>query len=102
MATPAGRLSDLPRVQNRKQSRVDDERLGITDEIGKQEAPQGLQKTPQLPDPAVQRRRPEPYDPREKGREKPFYVAQEGTFGLNSSKLLQEGKGDDLRVGELL
>jgi len=84
------------------QSRVDDHGLGVADEIGKDRTPQGLQEMAQLPDPAVQRRRPKPHDSGEQMREKPFDVAQEGTLGLNSSKLLQEGEGYNLRVRELL
>jgi hypothetical protein len=56
----------------------------------------------QLPDPAVQGRRPKPGYTRKQVREKPRNVAQEGTFGLYTAKLLQEGEGYYLRVGELL
>jgi len=40
------------------------------------------------------------YDSREQVREKPGDLAQEGTLGLNTPKLLEEGEGDDLRVRE--
>jgi len=43
-----------------------------------------------------------PYHPREQVREEPLGVAQEGTLGLHAPKLLQEGKGYDLRVREPL
>ena len=35
-------------------------------------------------------------------REEASDLAQEGTFRFHPSKLLQEGEGDDLRVGETL
>src|SRR5215211_1221231 len=101
-AIEARGLSNLPRMQNRKQSRVDDQGLRVANELGKDKAPQWLQEMAQLPDPAVQGRRPKPYDPRKQVREEPLCVAQEGAFALHASKLLQEGEGNDLRVGELL
>jgi hypothetical protein len=50
----------------------------------------------------VQRGRGEPDDPGEQVREQPLGVPQEGAFALNPTKLLEEGKRDDLRVGEPL
>ena len=89
-------------MQNRKQGRVDDEGLGFSHQLGQDGAPQGLKVAPELAYPPVQRGGMELYDSREQVREKPGDLAQEGTLGLNTPKLLEEGEGDDLRVREPL
>src|SRR5215211_6798305 len=50
----------------------------------------------------VQRGGMEAYNPRKQVREEPLGLAQEGTLGLNTPKLLEDGKRYDLRIGEFL
>src|ERR671921_2992249 len=95
-------LRDLPGVQNRKQSRVDQQRLRVADHLGEDVPPQGLQKAPELLQAPMERGRVQPYHPGEQVGEEPLGVAQEGAFALHASELLEEGEGDDLRVGEPL
>jgi hypothetical protein len=49
----------------------------------------------------VERGWPIAHDPREKVREEAGGLAQERVFGLYAPELLEERKGEDLRVGEL-
>src|SRR5215212_10796627 len=89
-------------MQDPEQARVDDQGLRIADQFGHHLSRQGPQEAPELADAAVQRGRGEPDDPGEQVREQPLGVPQEGAFALNPTKLLEEGKRDDLRVGEPL
>jgi hypothetical protein len=43
----------------------------------------------------------EAYDPGERAREEAGNLAQEGAFGLNTSKLLEKSEGYDLRIRDL-
>src|SRR3712207_5590644 len=95
-------LRNLPGVQNRKQSRVDEQCLRVPDHLGEYVAAQRLQEAPELPHPSMERGRVQPYYPREKVREEPLSVAQERAFALHLPQLLEECQGDNLRVGELL
>jgi len=47
----------LPGLQDRKQSRVDDQGLGVPDQLGKHDPAQGLQEAPKPPHPSVERGR---------------------------------------------
>src|SRR5829696_5431217 len=89
-------------MQNREQGRVDDQGLGITHQLGQDGAPQGFQEAPEVAYPPVQRGGMEAYDPGEQVREEPGGLAQEGAFGLHTSKLLEKSEGYDLRIRELL
>jgi hypothetical protein len=44
----------------------------------------------------------QPHDPSEQVGEEPLSITQEGALGFHAPKLLQEGEGYDLRVGEPL
>src|SRR5215210_5908547 len=88
-------------MQDRKQRGVDDQRLGIADQLGQDSAPQGLQKPPEVADAPVQRGGMEAEDSGKQVREEAGELAQEGAFALHPSKLLEEGQGHDLRIGEL-
>jgi hypothetical protein len=89
-------------VQDRKKRRVDDEGLGVADQLGQDGTAQGLQETPQLPHPAVQRGGVHPRHSREKVREEPLGVAQEGSLALDAPQLLEERQRQDLGVREPL
>src|SRR5215208_2831379 len=95
-------LRDLPGVQNRKQSRVDEQRLRVADHLVEDVPPQGFQKTPELPHPPMERGRVQPHHPGEQVREEPLGLAQERAFAFHASQLLKEGEGDDFRVREAL
>src|SRR5215204_1324661 len=96
------RLPHLPGLQDRKQSRVDDQGLGVPDQLGEHDPAQGLQEAPKPPHPSVERGRVQPHDSREQVREKPLGIAQERALALDASQLPEEGQRDDLRVREPL
>src|SRR5215217_2883700 len=89
-------LRNLPGVQNRKQSRVDEQSLWVSDHLGENIAAQRLQEAPELPHPSMERGRVQPYHSGEKVREEPLCISQERAFALHSPQLLQEGEGYDL------
>src|SRR3712207_1091891 len=79
-------LRNLPGVQNRKQSRVDERCLRVPDHLGEYVAAQRLQEAPELPHPSMERGRVQPYYPREKVREEPLSVAQERALALSERR----------------
>ncbi len=87
-------------MQNRKQRRVHDHRLGLADEIVEDSAAQRLEKASKLSCPAVEGGRSEAEHPGEQVREEPLGVAQEGAFALDAAQLLEEGEGQDFGVRE--
>jgi hypothetical protein len=87
-------------VQNRKQSRVDEQRLWVADHLGEDLSSQGLQEAPQFPHSSMERGGVKPHHPWEQMREEPLGVAQERALALHPSELLEEREGDDLRIGE--
>jgi len=89
-------------MQNRKQRSVDDQGLWIAYQLAQDGAPQGLKVAPEVAYPPMQRGGMKTYGSGEQVREDAPNLAQERTFGFNTSKLLEEGKGNGLRVGELL
>jgi hypothetical protein len=89
-------------MQRGEQGGVDQKGFRIAYQLAEDLPAQGLQKAPELPHPAVQRGRVKPHDPGEQVGEEPLSIAQKGALGLHASKLLQEGKGYDLRVREPL
>src|SRR5215210_2617934 len=95
-------LRDLPGVQNRKQRRVDNQRLRVPDHRGEDVAAQRLQEAPELSHPPMERGRVQPRHSGEQVREEPLGVAQEGALRLYASQLLEECQGDHLRVRESL
>jgi hypothetical protein len=95
-------MLDLARMQHRKQRRVDDEGLGISDRLADDLPPQGFQETPELPHPPVRRGRMEPHYPREQVREESLGVAQERALALHTTQLLEKRQRDDLRICRLL
>ncbi len=95
-------LRNLSGVQNRQQSRVDEQRVRVSDHLGEDVAAQGLQKAPELPQAPMKRGRVHPHHPGEQVREEPLRVSQERAFALHAPQLLEEGQGDDLRVRESL
>jgi hypothetical protein len=99
--SPNPRLRNLTRMQNRKQRRVEDQGLRFSHQLRQDGTPQGLQVTPELAHATVQRGGMEAHNSGEQVREEAGGFAQEGAFGLNSSKLLKEGEGHDLRIREL-
>src|SRR3712207_8974744 len=91
-------LRNLPGVQDRKQSRVDEQRLWVSDHLGEDFAAHRLQEAPHLPHPPMQRGRVQPHHPGEQVRKEPLCVPQEGAFALHSPQLLEKCQSDDLRV----
>jgi hypothetical protein len=89
-------------MQNRKQRRIDQQALRISYQLFEDGAPQRLQVTPELANPAVERRRVNAQHPREQMREKSLGIAQERALALDAPQLLQEGERDDLRVRKAL
>ena len=84
-------------MQDRKQARIDDQGLGIADQLSQDGAPQGLEVATELAHATVQRGGMEAYDSREQVREEPLGLAQEGALGFDAPKLLlEECEGYDL------
>ncbi len=100
-------LRNLPGVQNRKQSRVDEQCLRVPDHLGEYVAAQRLQEAPELPHPSMERGRVQPYYPREKVREEPLSERRarrsvRSPLPAAAGRVPEECQGDNLRVGELL
>lgn len=89
-------------MQNTEQRRIDDEGLGLTDQLGHHLSAQGFQETPEPPETAMEGRRSKTHHTREQVREEPLGVAQTRPFTLHAPQLLEECEGYDLRVRELL
>jgi hypothetical protein len=89
-------------MQNRKQRRVDDQGLGFSYQLAQDSAPQGLKVAPEVAYSPMQRGGMKTHRSGEQVTEETPNLAQERTLGLNTSKLLEEGKRYDLRVRELL
>jgi hypothetical protein len=85
-------------MQNRKQRRVNQQALRISYQLLEDGAPQRLQVTPELANPAMERRRVDAQHPGEQIREESLSVAQERALALDAPQLLKEGKRYDLRV----
>ena len=96
------RLRHLAGVQYRQERRVDHEGLGIADQLGQDGAAQGFQKAPELPESAMEGARGKARHPRKEVYEEPLGIAQEGPLALHAPQLLEEGKGQDLGIRELL
>ena len=89
-------------MQNRQQSRIDDQGFGLSHQFGQDGAAQVLQEAPELAHSTVERGGMKADDSRKQVREKPGELAQEGAFGFYPSKLLKEREGEDLGVREML
>jgi hypothetical protein len=89
-------------MQDFQQSRVYEQGLRISHQFGKDLLSQRLQIAPELPHPTVQRGGVQPHHARKQLREEPLGVAQKRAAGLHPSQLLEERKGDHLRVREAL
>jgi hypothetical protein len=89
-------------MQNRKQSRVNEQRLWLADHLGEDLPPEGLQKAPELAHPPMKRGRMKPHHPGEKVREEPLCIPQEGALALDAAQLLEERERDDLGIREAL
>ena len=85
-------------MQNFQQSRVYEQGLRISHQLGEYLPPQGLQEAPELSHPPVQRGRVESRYPRKQMRKESLCVAQEGALRFHASQLLEEGESDDLRI----
>jgi hypothetical protein len=95
-------LRNLSGMQNRKQSRVNEQSLRVANHLGEDLPPQRLQEAPQPPQPPMERGRVQPHHTGEQVREEPLGVAQERALALYAPQLLEEGEGDDFRVGKPL
>ena len=90
-------------MQDCKQCRVGNRRLGVTDEVGEDGTPEGLQEeATQLSDPAVQRGGGGYHHPRAEVREEALGGAQGGALALGATQSLQERERKYLRVREVL
>jgi hypothetical protein len=83
-----------------QERRVDDQGLGLPDQLGQDLPAQGFEETPQFPHAAMQRGGMQPDDPGEQVREEPLGIAQEGPLALYAPKLLEKRQRQDLAESE--
>src|SRR5215210_454269 len=96
------RLRNLARVQYFQERGVDEEGLGLSNQLGQDLPAQWLKVASESPHAPMQRGGVHPRDAREEVDKETLEVAQEGAFALGAPQLLEECQGDDLRVRELL
>jgi len=74
----------LARVQYIQERGVDEEGLGLSNQLGQDPPPQGLKEAPESPHAPMQRGRVHPRDAREELDREALEVAQEGAFALGA------------------